>query len=89
MADAQLSHSLSTMAVAESRVFDVDQHTWFMGPDPPLDRLPQPWEAWEIILDAAVESKLQLGDKLGLTEKEKAISKEWRNGVQAVFTNVK
>ena len=72
--------------VTEYGVFDIDQRTGFMASDPPIDRLPQPWEAWEIVLDAAVKSKLQVGDKLGLTEEEKAISKQWRNKVKVVFT---
>ena len=50
-------------------VFDINEHTGFMAScSAPPDRLPPPWETWEVILDAAVESKLQLGDKLGLTD---------------------
>ena len=71
---------MSTIA----KVFDIDQRTGFMASDPPLDRLPHSWEAWEIILDVAIESKLQVGDKLGLTDEERAMSKRWRDRVRAV-----
>ena len=67
-----------------SKVFDIDQRTGFMASDPPLDRLPHSWEAWEIVLDVAIESKLQVGDKLGLTNEERAMSKRWRDRVRAV-----
>ena len=69
-------------------VFDIDQHTGFMAPNPPPDRLPQHWEGWEILLDTAVESKLQVGDKLGLTEEERTISRRWRETVRAVRTTL-
>ncbi|CAA7271432.1 unnamed protein product [Cyclocybe aegerita] len=59
-------------------VFDVDQRTGFMAPHPPLARLPEAWEIWEAMLDAAVAAKLQLGDKIDLTDEEAAASKEWR-----------
>ena len=71
-----------------TKVFDIDQHTGFMASDPPLDRLPHCWEAWEIVLDVAIESKLQVGDKLGLTDEEKAKSKRWRDRVRAVCTTL-
>jgi indoleamine 2,3-dioxygenase len=71
-----------------AKVFDIDQHTGFMASDPPLDRLPQSWEAWEIVLDAAIEGKLQVGDKLGLTDDERIRSKRWRDRVQAVRTTL-
>ncbi|KAF8808418.1 Indoleamine 2,3-dioxygenase [Phlegmacium glaucopus] len=70
--------------VTTATVFDIDQHTGFMASEPPLDRLPQFWEAWETVLDTAVESKLQIGDKLGLTEEERTISKRWRESVRAL-----
>lgn len=75
---------ISTVA----KVFDIDQHTGFMASDPPLNRLPQSWEAWEIVLDAAFESKLQVGDKLGLTDEERTTSKRWRDRVRAVRTKL-
>jgi len=87
MTEAQESHYPAKMATIAD-VFDIDQRTGFMPPDPPLDRLPQLWEAWEIVLDAAVESKLQVGDKLGLTKEEKTISKKWRERVRAVRTTL-
>lgn len=75
---------MSTIA----KVFDIDQQTGFMPSDPPLDRLPHCWEAWEIVLDVAIESKLQVGDKLGLTDEERAVSKRWRDRVRAVRTTL-
>ena len=79
------SSSLAKMATV-AEVFDIDQHTGFMASDPPPIRLPQYWEDWEIILDTAVKSKLQVGDKLGISEEERAISKRWREEVRAVRT---
>ena len=79
------SNSLAKMATV-AKVFDIDQHTGFMAPDPPPDRLPRHWEDWEILLDTAVKSKLQVGDKLGISEEERAISKRWREEVRAVRT---
>ena len=79
------SSSLVEMAFV-AQLFDIDQHTGFMAPNPPPDRLPHYWEEWEILLDTAVKSKLQVGDKLGLSEEERAISKRWRETVRAVRT---
>jgi hypothetical protein len=76
------SSSLAKMATV-AEVFDIDQHTGFMAPDLP-DRLPQCWEDWEILLDAGVKSKLQVGDKLFLSAEERATSKRWRETVRAV-----
>ena len=81
------SSSLAKM-VTVGEVFDIDQHTGFMAPFPPPDRLPQHWEDWERLLDIAVESKLQVGDKLGLSEEERAVSKRWRETVRAVRTTL-
>ncbi|TFK36759.1 Indoleamine 2,3-dioxygenase [Crucibulum laeve] len=68
--------------VSDALVFDVDQRTGFMAPHPPLTRLPQLWEPWESTLDEAIQRKLQLGDKLGLTEEEKYKSERWRSLVR-------
>ena len=67
-----------------AKVFDINQHTGFMASDPPLDRLPHSWEDWEMTLDVAIKSKLQVGDKLGLTDEERAMSSRWRDRVRAV-----
>lgn len=80
------SSSLAKTATVSEVFVDIDQHTGFMAPNPPPDRLPQDWENWEIILDMAVKSKLQVGDKLGLSDEERAISKRWREAVRAVGT---
>jgi len=67
-----------------AHIFDVDQRTGFMAPQPPLRRLPEKWEAWEATLDTAVGAKLQLGDKVGLAGAEAAASKQWRDSVRKV-----
>lgn len=64
--------------------FDVDTRTGFMPPQPPLTRLPPEWEAWEVVLDDAVASRLQLGDKRDLSEVDQAISDRWRARVREV-----
>ena len=86
MADEPIVHSTTTM-VTVTGVFDINEHTGFMASVPPPDRLPPPWEAWEVLLDAAVESNLQLGDKLDLTEQERITSKRWRDRVRMVRYN--
>lgn len=85
LAGSQISHPLIEMSTI-AKVFDIDQHTGFMASDPSPDRLPHFWEAWEIVLDAAIESRLQVGDKIGLTDEERATSKRWRDRVRAVRT---
>ncbi|KAG1887085.1 Indoleamine 2,3-dioxygenase [Suillus subluteus] len=69
----------STLAAHD---FDVDTRTGFMPPDPPLSRLPAQWELWETALDAAMQEKLQLAVKLGLTAEEKNSSESWREHVR-------
>lgn len=64
--------------------FDVDNRTGFMPPQPPLARLPAAWESWEQTLDEAVEKKLQLGDKPGLSQSEMMVSQLWRWSVREV-----
>lgn len=62
----------------ELHAFDVDERAGFMPPSPPLTRLPQLWELWETILDAAIHAKLQLGGKVGLAVEEAEASEAWR-----------
>ncbi|KAI0351767.1 Indoleamine 2,3-dioxygenase [Trametes cingulata] len=69
----------STLAAHD---FDVDTRTGFMPPEPPLTRLPRAWEPWEVLLEDAIESKLQLADKPNLTDEEKEKSERWRNRVR-------
>ncbi|KAH9482090.1 Indoleamine 2,3-dioxygenase 1 [Psilocybe cubensis] len=64
---------------------DDDYHTGFMASSPLL-RLPSPWDEWEAILDAAVQKKLQLGDKPDLTVAEENASKQWRGDVRKMNT---
>ena len=71
-------------SIPVAHIFDVDQRTGFLPPRPPLSRLPEKWVIWEATLDAAVEAKLQLGDKVGLTEAEAEASKQWRDSVRKV-----
>ncbi|OAX42708.1 Indoleamine 2,3-dioxygenase [Rhizopogon vinicolor AM-OR11-026] len=69
----------STLAAHD---FDVDTRTGFMPPDPPLSRLPEQWELWETTLDAAMQAKLQLAVKPGLTTKDEQTSGSWRDHVK-------
>lgn len=69
----------------DAHVFDVDPNTGFMAPGVgPLSRLPAQWEPWETILDAAINAKIQPGDKPGITEQETAVSQAWRDGARKV-----
>ncbi|KAG6879785.1 hypothetical protein C0992_011583 [Termitomyces sp. T32_za158] len=63
-------------------MYDVHPQSGFMPPEGPMGRLPLPWEAWEIFLDVAIAARLQLGDKSGITETEKAASESWRANVR-------
>jgi indoleamine 2,3-dioxygenase len=76
----------STLAAHD---FDVDTRTGFMPPDPPLNRLPAQWELWETALDAAMQAKLQLAVKPGLTLEEKNSSELWREHVRQVSTGLR
>lgn len=69
----------STLAAHD---FDVDTRTGFMPPDPPLSRLPAQWELWEAALHSAMQKKLQLAVKPGLTTEEKNSSVSWREHVR-------
>lgn len=71
----------STLAAHD---FDVDNRTGFMPPEPPLARLPETWDAWEMLLETAVKQKLQLGGKPGLLDIEKESSALWRSEVRQV-----
>lgn len=72
------------ITVPVNHIFDVDQKTGFMASEPPLERLPAPWEAWEAILDVAIRTKLQLGDNPGISMQEMEISRVWRVQVSKV-----
>ncbi|TBU24452.1 Indoleamine 2,3-dioxygenase [Dichomitus squalens] len=69
----------STLAAHD---FDVDTRTGFMPPQPPLARLPEPWEPWEAALDDAITSGLQLADKPDLSDEDEKKSERWRNSVR-------
>ncbi|KAL5483228.1 hypothetical protein ACEPAI_8458 [Sanghuangporus weigelae] len=62
--------------------FDIDARTGFMPPQPPLSRLPEQWEAWERILDEAIERRLKLGAAQDLTPADEATSDDWRQRVR-------
>ena len=64
--------------------FDVDTRKGLMPPDPPVARLPLEWESWEVALDKAVMSSLQLGDKQNLSGEDQASSEGWRAQVREV-----
>lgn len=71
----------STLAAHD---FDVDTRTGFLPPEPPLTRLPIDWEPWEAILDDALQRKLQLGDRINLSDEDIYSSASWRARVSSV-----
>ena len=64
--------------------FDVDTRTGFMPPQPPVSRLPDSWQPWEEVLDDAMLSRLQLGDKKDLPKEDEVRSAVWRARVREV-----
>lgn len=76
----------STLAAHD---FDVDTRTGFMPPDPPLSRLPGQWELWEMTLEVAMQEKLQLAVKPGLTVEDEKKSQSWRHRVKQVSTGLR
>ena len=79
-----VGHLKASHSIPVNQVFDVDQRTGFMAPRAPIARLPSEWELWEETLDSAVSSRLQLGDKVGLTVTAAATSSAWRKRVREV-----
>uniref|UniRef100_A0A0W0EUN6 Aminotransferase class I/classII large domain-containing protein n=1 Tax=Moniliophthora roreri TaxID=221103 RepID=A0A0W0EUN6_MONRR len=77
----QLVGAVDTTTLA-AHDFDVDNRSGFMPPHPPVARLPSEWESWEQILDAAVEERLQLGEKPGLSISDREKSALWRARVR-------
>jgi hypothetical protein len=71
---------------ASTHAEHVDTRTGFMPPDPPLSRLPEQWELWETTLEAAMQAKLRLAVKPGLTIEDEKISESWRNSLKQVST---
>jgi indoleamine 2,3-dioxygenase len=71
----------STLAAHD---FDVDTRTGFLPPQPPISRLPADWEPWEAALNDALERKIQLGDRAGLSSAETISSASWRTSVSHV-----
>lgn len=64
--------------------FDVDTRTGFMPPQVPVMRLDNQYDAWEDILEDAISTHLQLGEKVDLDEKEKLKSEKWRARIRRV-----
>ncbi|KAH9481074.1 Indoleamine 2,3-dioxygenase [Psilocybe cubensis] len=62
--------------------FDVDTRTGFMPPQMPLRRLSADWEQWELTLEDAISSRLQLGDRSFIEEVDKEKSRSWRDRVR-------
>jgi hypothetical protein len=77
--------ALDIFADAHLEVFEIDSLTGFMAPRPPPARLPAEWEVWESVLDDAMESRVQLGNKIGLTKEEMTHSEAWRANVRTVI----
>ncbi|THH31511.1 hypothetical protein EUX98_g2701 [Antrodiella citrinella] len=69
----------STLAAHD---FDVDTRTGFMPPEPPLTRLPQQWELWELALEEGLASKLQLADKPGSSDADRYRASFWQARVR-------
>ncbi|EIW57172.1 tryptophan 2,3-dioxygenase [Trametes versicolor FP-101664 SS1] len=69
----------STLAAHD---FDVDTRTGFMPPEPPLVRLPSAWEPWEVVLEDAIQDKLEHADSPELSDEGQATSERWRNRVR-------
>lgn len=64
--------------------FDVDNHTGFMPPRPPLAHLPGEWGAWEATLDYALTKRLKLYDGPTTTDDDRSEAATWREGVYKV-----
>jgi len=64
--------------------FDVDNRTGFMPPDAPTRGLPSPWNAWEDVLEDAIEKGLTLADKPDITLVEETRNMSWRERVLEV-----
>ncbi|KAF9260119.1 Indoleamine 2,3-dioxygenase [Marasmius fiardii PR-910] len=62
--------------------FDVDNRSGFMPPQEPVGRLPVQWEAWETVLDAAIQDRLQLGERVDQSRGEREKSSLWRARVR-------
>lgn len=69
----------STVAAAD---FDVDTHTGFMPPDPPIRRLAGAFATWEDTLERAA-GRLKLGATVN-SDREKEESSRWRESVRQV-----
>ena len=74
-----MDHATTQSSMTDGEMFDclakgynIDQRTGFMCCESSLGRLPQ---AWEIVLDAAMTSRLHVGDKLGLLGEDRTISR--------------
>ncbi|KAJ7157646.1 Indoleamine 2,3-dioxygenase-domain-containing protein [Mycena crocata] len=79
LGSSESTYDTSTLAAHD---FDVDNRTGFMPPHAPPARLPADWEAWELVLDAAIGESLQLGDKPGIISAEMSRSESWRQRVR-------
>ncbi|THU98461.1 Indoleamine 2,3-dioxygenase [Dendrothele bispora CBS 962.96] len=80
---SQLAALVDTSTLA-AHDFDVDNRTGFMPPQPPVARLPDEWNAWEVVLEEASQGKLKLGTRDDLTDDEKAMSSRWRARVESL-----
>lgn len=64
--------------------FDVDTRTGFMPPQPPLTRLPDPWQPWEELLADALSNRMKLGDRPDVTNADELRAARWRARVRDV-----
>jgi len=79
---AQLAQLVDTTTLA-AHDFDVDNRTGFMPPEPPVTRLPEEYDAWELVLEEASQ-RLKLGTREDLTDDDRAVSSRWRAQVESV-----
>ena len=73
----------STLAAHD---FDVDVRSGFMPPEPPVARLPAEWDAWEDVLQAAIDARFTVGDAPDVEPEETDRGSQWREAVQNVRT---
>lgn len=72
------------MAGFASPLYDLDSRTGFIPPEPPLLRLADGYERWELLLDDAKANFVNPGSSGLATATEMQYTSKWRNRVAAV-----
>ncbi|CUA76011.1 indoleamine 2,3-dioxygenase [Rhizoctonia solani] len=65
-----------------SSCFELDAHTAFMPPEPPLSRLDGAYEQWEQLLDSAFANFTCPGDENHVPESQVQFGEHWRKSVR-------